>query len=245
MVRMVSNPSYRLVTFKPLCFNKQGRAAIQQYGFPPYIDASCRREPDLQSAYPSLTALCRANFLAPKLKEGDEVAYMTKKGAYKPHRFPHWRLVAILRVLRRFDSHEEAAAWYSEQGLPLPSNCMVSGNDRLPFDMTGGFPPKIAKTELQTDVGMRVWDRDYKERAGKWGAFLVCDACFLELYEPPVITREMMLSIFDETPQTQNPQPIKAEQFEALRKIASAHSSNSHQSGSITAISSSVNPYSS
>jgi len=245
MERAVSNPSYRLVTFKPLCFNKQGRTAIQRYGFPPYIDASCRREPNLQSAYPSITALCRANLLAPKLEEGDEVAYITKQGAYKPHRFAHWRLVAILRVHRRFNSHEDAAAWYGEQGLPLPSNCMVSGNVPLPFDMTGGFPPKVAKTGANVDVGMRLWDKDYKERAKEWSVFVVCEASFLDLYEPPVITREMMSGIFGGTPQTQNPQPIKAEQFEALRKIAAAHSRNSRQPDSTTAISSSVKPYSS
>jgi hypothetical protein len=167
MERTVSNPSYCLVTFKPLCFNKQGRTAIQRYGFPPYVDASCRREPDLQSAYPSITALSYQPTRA-KLKEDDEVAYMTKQGAYKPYHFLHWRLVAILRVLRRFNSHDTAAAWHGGQDLPLPSNCMVSGDDPLPVDVTGGFPPKIVKMRIQTDVGMRFWDKGYKERAREW-----------------------------------------------------------------------------
>lgn len=44
---------FRLNSYTPLCFNKMGRIAIQKYAFPPYVDSSCRREPDFQNEYPS------------------------------------------------------------------------------------------------------------------------------------------------------------------------------------------------
>lgn len=220
MVRIRLNKKHRLLTFNPLCLSKQGRTAIEKYGLPQFIDASCRREPDLQSSYPSISALCRGGSVAPKLEENDMVAYMTKQSRYKPYRFVHWRLVAILRVMRRFESHEEAAAWYNSNDLPLPGNCMVAGNNHLPFDMTGGFPSKLAKV-TNIDAGMKVWDAEYRRRAEKWGRLLVCEADYLELYNPPVISRETMLHIFGRTFNI-TPPPISAEQFEALRLLAVA-----------------------
>jgi hypothetical protein len=53
-------------------------APLSTANYPPFIDASCRREPDLESRYPSITALCREGHFAPHLHEGDVVAYMTK-----------------------------------------------------------------------------------------------------------------------------------------------------------------------
>ncbi len=97
---------------------------------------------------------------------------------------------------------------------------MVSGNNPLPFDMTGGFPRDIAKKVIDTEAGMKLWDSGYRERARKWGTFLACEVSFLELYNPPIITGEMIRRIFGKTPQTQNPTPIGNEQFESLRKFA-------------------------
>jgi len=73
----------RLVTYIPLCYSMYGMKAIEEYGLKPFIDASCRREPDFESNFPSITALCRKNKLAPQLKVGDIVVYLTKPGKYK------------------------------------------------------------------------------------------------------------------------------------------------------------------
>jgi hypothetical protein len=45
------------------------------------------------------------------------------------------------RVVKRFEAHEDAARWYKTRGLPLPSNCVVSGNSpilcTLPMEVVG------------------------------------------------------------------------------------------------------------
>src|ERR1041384_8461908 len=87
-----------LNSYKPLCYFKQGREAIKTFGLPPFIDASCRREPDLQSQFPSISALCRIEKFVPYRRVGDSIIYMTVRDTYKPERTPHWRLTAILKV---------------------------------------------------------------------------------------------------------------------------------------------------
>ena len=69
-----------LATFRPLIHSPGGRDAARRYGLPPFIDGSCRREPDLESPFPSITATCRAGKFAPRLVVGDRVAYLTVKG---------------------------------------------------------------------------------------------------------------------------------------------------------------------
>lgn len=209
-----------LNSFRPLCYNKLGRTAIDKYCLPPFIDASCRREPDFQSPFPSISALCRSNRFAPRLREGDSVVYMTVKGRYEPVQFSHWRLVAILRVVRRFESHNDAAAWYQARDLPLPSNCMVEGNNPLPYDMTiGVIPPSKFGSTSNTDALLRVWDRGYRERASKCGVFLACETDFMELYQPPILTDETMLGIFGRIPPTLTPPAISESEYAALHAL--------------------------
>jgi hypothetical protein len=213
---------YYLNSFRPLCYNKLGQLAIKRYSLPPFVDASIRREPDFQSQFPSITALCRSAMFAPRLRVGDSVVYMTVKGRYEPERFSHWRLVAILRVIQRFESHKQAAAWYQGKGLPLPSNCMVEGNDPLSYGMTiGVIPPDRFGEGLSTDEILRKWDLGYKLRARKNGAFLACEAEFLELNQPPIITEAAMLQIFGRTPPTLTPPSISESEYMALRSLAS------------------------
>ena len=63
-----------LVTYRPLIETDAGAQAVERYGLPPYIDASCRREPDLAHAMPAITALCRGAMLAPRLRVNDRAA---------------------------------------------------------------------------------------------------------------------------------------------------------------------------
>lgn len=198
-------------SFTPLCSTTQGQNAIERVNLPRYIDGSCRREPDLQSGYPSITALCRAEKFAPRLYPGDTVIYVTKKDFYNAPK-KHWKLVAILRVIKRFDTHEEAAGWYKSNGIPLPANCMVPENPPLPLDHTLG---------LDGLKCMEEWDDGYLRRASECGIFLTCESEFKELNMPPIITEEDMKRIFGKPPSTQNPSTITEDQLEELRGIIS------------------------
>ena len=72
----------RLNSFHPLCEKEIGQNAIKEFNFPPFIDASCRREPDFENANPSITALCRQDLFAPNLYPNDIVVYITVRGKW-------------------------------------------------------------------------------------------------------------------------------------------------------------------
>ena len=195
--------------FRPLSVNKDGSEASRRFGLPPFIDGSIRREPDLQSRFPSITALCRAGLFAPRLMPGDRLVYVTVKGRYPPYRFPHWRLVALLHVIAKFQSHSEASAWYSERGLPLPSNCLVPGNNPTPVEMSAlpGRDP-------------REWELGYQLRARKVPVFLVCDPIYLELNEPLPIGEDDMIAALGRIPGLQNPPSLADGEYDRFAAIA-------------------------
>jgi hypothetical protein len=196
-----------LNSFRPLISRTAGHKAARIYKLPPFIDGSCRREPDFQSQFPSITALCRFTKFAPRLHEDDLIAYITVKGKYINESDEHWRLVAILQVLKRFQSHKDAAIWYGEQGLSLPSNCMVEGNPPIQLDQT-----------VATHETVEEWDRVYRFRAWKCPVFLACTALHLALHNPPIITADMMDQVFEHPPSTQNPPSITPDQFYRLKE---------------------------
>ena len=197
-----------LTSYQPLVASKEGRRAIEAYDLPPYVDYSCRREPDFESRYPSITAICRASKFAPRLREGDIAVYITKKGMYPGHPESHWRVTAALKVIRRFASHRDAAEWYERQGVALPSNCGVRENPPLDLDHTGGRPRNF-RTDAQ-------WDGAYRKRVRENPMLLACDALHLELDAPPVLTSECMLATFGKVPGTQTPPRITRSQYLAL-----------------------------
>lgn len=211
---------YYLNSFKPLCLFKKGREAVKRFELPPFIDASCRREPAFENSMPSISALCRGAGFAPRLQENDQIIYMTVKGKYDLQQFRHRRLVAIVKVKHRFNSHREAATFYLKQNLPLPNNCLVRDNDPLPFEMTGGnFPKEFSDISDERKL-IKKWDLSYQKRARKYGTFLVCETEFLELHNPPILTDEDLLEIFGRIPPTLTPPPITGIQFEALSELA-------------------------
>ena len=197
-----------LNTYRPLASSAAGWRAAERHALPPYVDASIRREPDLQSRYPSISALCRGRFFAPRLHEGDTVVYMTVKGEYPGKQERHRRLVAVLDVLKRFESHADAARWYQGQNLPLPSNCMVPGN--LPH------PLSMAVSKHPCDDNGCGWDERYQRRAKQWGTFLACKVFFLDLTTPPPISDGLLMSVFGRIPPTRTPPAILARDYEAL-----------------------------
>jgi hypothetical protein len=214
--------AYFLCSYRPLRADKAGRTAIRDCNLPPFIDGACRREPDLQATAPSISALCRTDKFAPRLDEGDYVAYITGQGRYEAQ--PGWALVALLRVIKRFESHEMAADWYRGQGYPLPSNCMVPGNLPQPYQSTNrrlscevldGIDP-----EADPQSAVRLWDGIYQRRARDNGVFLACQAVFLELWHPPILRRSDLQRIFGRVPGTQNPPKITSAEFDALAALA-------------------------
>lgn len=157
----------------------------------PYIDASCRREPDFEARWPTITALCRRRKFAPRLNVGDRVAYMTVKVS------GGWRLVALLEVEHRFETHELAAEWYRRHRERLPSNLMVDGNPPHPLEDTNRCGPCANPA-----AALREWDEEYRERAEECGVVLACRPLFLDLHAPPAISREDWITWIEKTPLT-------------------------------------------
>ncbi len=198
-----------LCSYRPLAESALGRRAVNQFGLPPFVDASCRREPGFESKFPSISALCRCGYFAPRLQIGDTVVYITRKAHYFNAAEAHWRLVAILKVLLSFESHVAAADWYRTKRLPLPSNCMVPGNPPSPLEKTDRFHNDL-----------RHWHAIYRSRAKNWGMFHVCETLFCKLRHPSAITEIMMRDIFGKIPGTLNPPAITEAEFSKLRQIA-------------------------
>jgi hypothetical protein len=212
-----------LNTYEPLAFTGAGRKAWEKYHFPPFIDSSCRREPDFQSKFPSITALCRKDKFAPKREEGDIIIYISYKGKYdfdfiqdRPDE-SHWRLVAILEVIKRCESHHEAEAWYKQRNLPPPYNCMVQGTKPFPLDQTCPLPSE--------HKSLQDWDQSYWDTAKIHSVFLICTAQHLNLSNPPALTEKMSCKLFGCTPKghphgTQNPYcRIKQPQLNDLKRF--------------------------
>jgi hypothetical protein len=194
-----------LNSYRPLVHNRAGRTAVQKYGIPPFVDASCRREPDFEAEFPSITALCRFRHFAPRLHEKDVAVYLTVKRQYSGCSEQHWRLTALLQVIKRFENHERAAEWYRSAGLPLPSNCMVEGNAPVALDRTDRFHPSLDS-----------WDRLYRNKARRCSVFLACRSLFRELNNPPVVTEAIMVRSFGYTPATRTPPTVPVEPVQRL-----------------------------
>ncbi len=220
----------RLNSYRPLCSTELGIQAVDKYGLPPFIDASCRREPDFENEYPSISSLCRQELFAPNLFQNDIIAYITVKGNWFAD-YPHYRLVAILEVIERRNSHNVARDWYTNKGIDVPSNCMTIDSMPLPFDYTAGDFDKVTdlrrfmsrKDELRNSIGARrveLWNQRYQERATKYPTFIITKSIFKELHNPPILTLEKMENIFDRIPNTRNPNIIEKEQFKNLAKAA-------------------------
>ncbi len=210
----MDRPRVFLCSYWPLCKTLGGRRAVAKYGLPPYVNGMSRREPDFESAFPSITASSRGKNFAPRLRPGDTVVYTTTKGRWGDPldgpeagpRAPHWRLVAVLEVFERFETHDEAAAWYRAQGLAVPGNCVVDGNPPLPVPLTlhHGAPHDDA------------WDAVCVERAAEVGTVLACLPRYVELRHPPVVTEAMVLALLGTVPNTRTPPEITEQALDGL-----------------------------
>jgi hypothetical protein len=216
-------PKHYLSSYRPLCRHAAGRRAANARGLAPFVDGSCRREPDFEASYPSISAICRSGNFAPRLHKGDRVAYYAVKARYAAHAIRHRRLVALVEVLERFESHDDAAVWYTSRGLPLPSNLLVPGNAPKPLEDTNHEPPgnlKQLMSRMAPGKVVELWDAQYRRRALKWGVVLVCRPIWLELWIPPVLSEPTLQQIFGRVPGTRTPPAIQAVEFERLRVFA-------------------------
>ncbi len=193
-----------LVSYRPLCLYKKGSAAAELYNQPKFVDHSTRREPELELPFPGVSSICRAGKFAPRLEEGDILVYITVRGNYFSTRKSHWRLVAILRVVKKCWSHEEAAEWYGARGLRVPSNCIVEGSDPL--------PKRLTALECYTE-------ETYHQRVAEDPEYLICEPEYVNLTLPPAVQREDWMRITGRIPPTETPTTVTDEELKALRKF--------------------------
>lgn len=195
----------RITTYRPLALYPKAPWRAHPQRPPPFVDFSCRREPDLQHAFPAITGLCRKGLTA-RFRTGERVAYFT----VGRHRF-----VAVLLIERTFPSHAHARdEWYVPRGLPLPSNLMVAGNDPLPFELTCGFFTG-ANGRIVRSIGgvptpnelVRRWNDLYRARVRDFPHVHVCRPLYVELQDPIELTQEVAGKVFPKSrfPGTQNP----------------------------------------
>ncbi|RNI22657.1 hypothetical protein [Rufibacter latericius] len=221
-----------LNSFRPLCMTPLGKLATTKHGHPPFIDASCRREPDFEHATPTISAICRQGMFAPRLRENDLVVYMTVKRRYGSDKSPSNRLIAILQVDWVFPTHQHGKEWFEAEGMALPSNCMVKGNEPYPFDHTAGNFEKALDlrafmkrdTERQQKVGARRvvhWDNNYKYKADNWSMLIKTKPLYIEVNDPVPLHKETLLEIFGgKVPNTRNPKAISLRQLADLAFLA-------------------------
>lgn len=211
-------PALYFNSYAPLAISPAGRVASIEYKLPPFIDGSIRREPDLEHLKPSISCLCRAGKFAPRLDVGDVVVYLTKKNRYGACGKAQRHVVAILQVIQCFESHEQGAEWYRQQRLPLPSNCLVPGNEPEPFERSHRrFQASGCATNAQTH---QQWEAAYQERAALHPQFVVCKPLFVDLsWSAPVITDDQFIELLDRVPSTQNPARLTITLLKRLVKL--------------------------
>src|SRR5258706_16417841 len=167
-------PNCYVNSYHPLVDSLYGMKASEQFRILPFVDGSIRPEPELEHLFPSITCLCRAENFAPRLHVGDYIAYMTVRGLYRKS-FKHWRLTAVLEVIKVRPNHREAANWYRGEGHRLPSNCLVAENPPFPEEQSLGLPCSRGCGSVDE------WDEEYRKRAAANGTFIICKPLFCKL----------------------------------------------------------------
>ncbi len=214
-----------LNTYRPLNLTNYGSAANVKFNIPPYVDGSCRREPDFESEYPSITALCRGRACAPRLFEGDRIIYLTVKSDYENIGEEHYKLTAILKIYKRFENHQDASKWYVKNKIQIPSNCLVDGNPPLPIEKTSGLKTSQMKRiikhdepirSLHLDKMLREWDNEYWDKIKKYPVFITCKKILIELNNPPIISIKDLTKIFKKVPVTRTPPEITRNEYKKI-----------------------------
>ena len=206
--------SYILCSYTPICTSLAGRAAAAHYGIPPFADASCRREPDFEHDYHSISSTCRGDKLVNRLQTGDVVVYITKKGRYPGMSAPCWRLTAALEVIQVCDNHRQGAVWYRQRGLRLPYNCIY--RRPLPEAQTARIYRRNAWPYC---LNYPSTVAHYAARIAQWPRFIITEWRYRDLNNPPLITGAMMKQVFNKIPITQNQPYITDTEYRDLLNI--------------------------
>ncbi|MEO9851904.1 MAG: hypothetical protein ABJE80_22890 [Reichenbachiella sp.] len=221
----------KLNSYQPLCSNLFGREAIKKYHLNPYIDGSCRREPDLENKYPSISSLCRQDSFATKLYPNDVVVYMALKS---DETNSEYRLVSILKVKKRCDTHYLGKMWYDSQNELIPNNCMVKGNPPKTFDMTKSrytskknmldyWNKPANKQKIIGDRIVEKWNSEYQQKSERWSTFIIAKSLFNSItlnIEPPVITTNDFKSILGRVPLTRTPNNLSKDELKGFCDLA-------------------------
>ncbi|MGQ0828927.1 MAG: hypothetical protein ACT4ON_11110 [Bacteroidota bacterium] len=204
-------------SFYPLCCSAAGKEAVTNNSrLLPFIDGSCRREPDFQNEYPAITGLCRPGF-SKKLQKGDIVVYTTNKkflGVKK--------LVAILEVIEKTEkSHSTAAEWYQRSGKIVPNNIIVDGTKPFELNQTHQLGRWDSCGDGEEELKIEEWDALYKERAKCYPEVAICKIWngVIDLTNPRTISDEDLLFVFNRMPGTQTPPAYKEGEWERFLKI--------------------------
>jgi hypothetical protein len=208
-----------LNTFKPICITRFGRKAITTFGLNPFIDGSCRREPDFENPYPAITQLCRPSKLVPRLSIGDLVIYLTIKGNYGDPT-THWKFIAILEVISIQLTHCCAANYYLANNIPISQNIICNQTIPFPIEMTHGSTG-FKHGNLNPYQIIKKWNWEYIKRAINFPEVAITRVWKNHLYlnNPPKITHEMMMNIFNRISGTQTPPKLKNTEWENFKRI--------------------------
>lgn len=224
----ITEPKILLNTYQPLCITDFGSEAASKHKIPKYVDGSCRREPDFEAKYPSITALCRGRACAPRLNINDTIIYMTVKHNYDNVGIPHYRLTAILKIIEKFENHSAAAMWYKNKKISIPSNCLIESNPPLPVEKTLGFGKRemiriynLEKLKKDTILKAKLggWDGEYWEKIKKYPVFLVCRKLYVNLENPPILFEKDLIRIFKRVPGTRTPPAITQDEYKFILKV--------------------------
>lgn len=165
-----------LSSFYPLNSTSAGKKAVAKCKLPPFIDGSCRREPDFENEFPCITGLCRPGF-AEKLNIEDVIVYVTNKKGIGSR-----KVIAVLGVIKVFANHREAADWYIKKNKSIPNNIMV--DETKPFDLDNTHKKMGWEAWITSANSLQKWNEGYEDRASKYPKVVQCTILYRELNTP-------------------------------------------------------------
>lgn len=197
-------------SYYPLICTKQGKAAVDKYNLKPYIDGSCRREPDFENPYPAITGLCRPGFVE-RLFEGDLVIYTTNLQGIGVKKF-----ISIFEVIATYDSHELAKEWYIKNNISIPNNLIVNETRPFPLEYTHR---RTSCSDCGHDI-VEEWDKGYLERSILFPKVAICKTWKnpIDLDNPSDISIEDLLFIFNRIPGTRNPPYLSNDEWKKFQQ---------------------------
>ncbi len=197
-----------LSSFYPICSTRAGKKAVAKYKLPPYIDGSCRREPDFENELPCITGLCRPGF-AEKLEVGNTIIYATNKKGVGSR-----KIIAELEVIKIFENHAAAADWYRNEKKTIPNNIMVI--ETTPFDLDKTHKKLGWDAWVKAQKSLEQWNLEYIERAKKNQKVAQCKIVYRELNNPSKIDERIL---GQRKLVAQNPPILNDDEYSILKDI--------------------------